>query len=108
MISKAIHYIQENFHENISLDDVAKEINMSYHYFSKFFKESIGTNFVDYLTELRIVKSKEMLKDSGVSIKEICNEIGYSDPNYFSKTFKKVTGMTPTEYRTNLVSQEVI
>jgi len=108
LISKAIKYIHEKYHENISLDDVAKEINMSYHYFSKFFKESVGKNFVDYLTELRIVKSKDMLKDSGISIKEICNEIGYSDPNYFSKTFKKVTGMTPTEYRTNLVSQEVI
>lgn len=108
LISKAIKYINENYHENISLDDVAKEMNMSYHYFSKFFKESVGKNFVDYLTELRIEKSKNMLKDLGISIKEICNEIGYCDPNYFSKIFKKATGMTPTEYRTNSVSQGVV
>ncbi|MFZ5968489.1 MAG: response regulator [Bacillota bacterium] len=108
LISQAIKYIHEKYHENISLDDVAKEMNMSYHYFSKFFKESVGKNFVDYLTDLRIEKSKEMLKDPAISVKEICYEIGYSDPNYFSKIFKKVTGMTPTEYRTNLVSQEVI
>lgn len=108
LISKAIEYINENYHKNISLDDVAKEINMSYHYFSKFFKNSIGKNFVDYLIELRIEKSKEILKDPNISIKEACYKIGYSDPNYFSKIFKKITGMTPTDYRMKSVSQEVI
>lgn len=87
LISKAIKYINNNYKKNISLDDVAKEVNMSYHYFSKFFKESIGKNFVDYLTELRIDKSKKILKNNNSSIKEICYEIGYSDPNYFSKIF---------------------
>jgi two-component system response regulator YesN len=106
LISKAIEYINGNYHKNISLDDVAKEINMSYHYFSKFFKDSIGKNFVDYLTELRIDKAKEFLKDTTISIKEVCYKIGYSDPNYFSKIFKKVTGMTPTEFRTSRVYQE--
>lgn len=103
LISKAIQYIDKNYNKNISLDDVAKELNMSYHYFSKFFKESAGKNFVDYLTELRISKSKEILTDMNISIKEVCYTIGYSDPNYFSKIFKKVTGMTPTEYRINIV-----
>lgn len=108
IISKAIRFIEKNYNKNISLDDVAKEINMSYHYFSKFFKDSIGKNFVDYLTELRIDKSKEMLKDFNISIKEISYGVGYSDPNYFSKIFKKVTGMSPTEYREKYISQEVI
>ncbi|WIF94906.1 response regulator transcription factor [Caminicella sporogenes] len=108
LIAKAIKYIEDNYNKNISLNDVAKEINMSYHYFSKFFKDSIGKNFVDYLTELRIEKSKELLKDFDISIKEISYEIGYSDPNYFSKIFKKVTGMSPTDYRIKLTSQEVI
>lgn len=104
LVSKAVKYIEDNYNKNISLDDVAKEINMSYHYFSKFFKDSIGKNFVDYLTELRIEKSKEMLRNSNISIKEISYEVGYSDPNYFSKIFKKATGMSPTDYRSNLVS----
>ncbi len=108
LIVKAINYIDENYNKNISLDDVAKEINMSYHYFSKFFKDSMGKNFVDYLTELRIEKSKEMLKNLNISIKEVSFEIGYSDPNYFSKIFKKVTGMTPSDFRINSISQEVI
>lgn len=103
IISEAINYITKNYNKDISLDDVATELNMSYHYFSKFFKDTIGKNFVDYLTELRIEKSKELLKDNTISIKSICYEIGYHDPNYFSKIFRKATGMTPTEYRTSII-----
>lgn len=99
MISKALSYINDNFQNNISLKDVAEELNISYHYFSKFFKDTFGKNFSDYLTELRIEKSKELLRDRTSSVKEICYSIGYNDPNYFSKIFRKITGMTPTEYR---------
>ncbi len=99
LILEAIDFINHHYESNITLDDVAKEINMSYHYFSKFFKDSTGKNFVDYLTDLRIEKSKELLKNPANSIKEICYRVGYSDPNYFSKIFKKIIGMTPTEYR---------
>lgn len=51
------------------------------------------------MTNLRVTKAKELLEDETVSIKEVCYKVGYSDPNYFSKIFKKATGMTPTEYR---------
>lgn len=101
-------YIAENFHRDISMDDAAKETNLSYHYFSKFFKDSTGKSFVEYLTELRIDKSKELLRETGDSIKEICYKTGYSDPNYYCKIFKKVTGMTPTEYRDNQKTDEVM
>lgn len=106
LILSALRYIEENYRDNIGLDDVAKQINMSYHHFSKFFKESTGKNFVDYLTELRVEKAKEILKDKTINIKEICYEVGYTDPNYFSKIFKKSTGMTPTEFRNYAISQE--
>lgn len=101
LIAKALNYITENYGKDIGLDDVAKEINMSYHYFSKFFKDSVGQSFVDYITKVRIDKSKEFLKDNEMSIKEICYKIGYNDPNYFSRIFKKITGITPSEYRIN-------
>ncbi len=107
LIKKAIDYIEENYHKNITLDDVAKEIRMSYHHFSKFFKDSTGKNFVDYITELRVEKAKAFLRDQDSNIKEICYEVGYTDPNYFSKIFKKETGMTPTEYRGS-ISKEVM
>lgn len=96
---KAMQYIEENYHKDITLDDAAREVNMSYHYFSKFFKESTGRNFVDYLTDLRLENAKQRLRAGRRSIKAISRETGYSDPNYFSKIFKKRTGMTPTDYR---------
>lgn len=107
LIAKASQYIEQNYKHNINLNDVAKTVNMSYHYFSRFFKESTGKNFIDYLTELRIEKAMLLLKDSNVNIKMVCYEVGYSDPNYFSKIFKKNTGMTPTEYRNQSIPEEV-
>ncbi len=106
--AKVKKYINDNFHRDISMDDAAKETNLSYHYFSKFFKDSTGKSFVEYLTELRVDKSKGLLRETNDSIKEICYKIGYSDPNYYCKIFKKVTGMTPTEYRDNQKTDEVM
>jgi len=108
LILKATQYIEENYHGNITLDDAARQVNMSYHYFSKFFKESTGRNFVDYLTDLRMKKARQFLQETGMNIKAISREIGYSDPNYFSKAFKKYTGLTPTEYRHSVLSKGVI
>lgn len=99
IITRAMQYIDENYANNISLNDVAEEINMSYFYFSRLFKESTGQSFSDYLTEYRIDKSIELMKDERLSIKQISYDIGYNDPNYFSKIFKKLKGITPTEYR---------
>jgi two-component system response regulator YesN len=106
--AKVKKYIIENFNKDICMDDAAKETNLSYHYFSKFFKDSTGKSFVEYLTELRVDKSRELLRQTNDSIKEICYKIGYSDPNYYCKIFKRVTGMTPTEYRDNQQSDEVM
>jgi len=102
LISLALDFIKENYNKNISLDDVAKEINMSYHYFSKFFKESTGSKFSDYISELRIEEAKKLLGNPINNIKDVCYAIGYNDPNYFSKIFRKMTGLTPTEYRQKL------
>jgi two-component system response regulator YesN len=100
IIPNVLKYLNNHYFENITLDDAAKRVNLSYHYFSKVFKDEVGKNFVDYLTELRIEKSMSFLENNRWSIKEVCHKIGYNDPNYYCKIFKKVTGMTPTEYRT--------
>lgn len=98
-IKTAKDYIEKNFDKNISLDDVSRVVNISPYYFSKLFKEETGENFIDYLTNLRIGRAKELLKKGELSMKEICNEIGYADPNYFSRTFKKNVGVSPTEFK---------
>ena len=99
VIGKAKEYINQKFSKDISLEEVAKHVDISSYYFSKLFKEEEGMNFIEYVTELRIGKAKQMLMQGNVSIKEVCIEAGYTDPNYFSRIFKKVVGCTPTEYR---------
>ena len=101
IIETAKNYIKNNYHKDISLDDVSREVNISPYYFSKLFKETTGENFIEYLTNLRMDKAKELLQTTECSMKEICVKTGYSDPNYFSRSFKKNVGVTPTEYKEN-------
>lgn len=95
----AKEYIKANYNKMLNLDEVSYYVNISPYYFSKIFKEETGENFIDYLTNIRIEKAKELLGGTEYSMKEIGIMTGYSDPNYFSRTFKKKTGVTPTEYR---------
>ena len=99
IIRTAKKYIEDHFDKDISLDDVSRVVNISPYYFSKVFKEESGLNFIEYLTNIRIDKAKELLENSNLSIKEICVSCGYTDPNYFSRSFKKNVGVTPTEYK---------
>ncbi len=97
-VNQAKQYIDENYMKELTLDDVSRVVNISSYYFSKVFKEETGENFIDYLTKLRIEAAKKLLKTTNKSMKEISAEVGYSDPNYFSRNFKKYTGKTPTDY----------
>lgn len=101
LVVRAQAYIQNHFQKDLSLDEVSKQLDLSPYYFSKLFKEETGSNFVEYVTRLRIGRAKELLEKEGMSMKEICASVGYSDPNYFSRIFKKHMGVTPTEYRGN-------
>ncbi|MBO4290940.1 MAG: response regulator [Lachnospiraceae bacterium] len=98
-IDQAVQYIKAHFQKEISLVDVSRQVNVSPYYFSKIFKEATGENFIEYLTNLRIEKAKELLLETEYSVKEICLQVGYSEPNYFSRSFKKNVGVTPTEYK---------
>lgn len=99
LVEKAKEYIKGRYFKDISLDDVSREINISPYYFSKLFKEETGENFIEYVTAIRMEKAKELLSRTDMSVKEICCEVGYADPNYFSRSFKKNVGVTPTEYK---------
>ncbi|SFR84532.1 helix-turn-helix domain-containing protein [Anaeromicropila populeti] len=99
IILKAKEYMEENYKKDISLDEVSRIVDISPYYFSKLFKEETGENFIEYLTNIRIEVAKKLLRNSDLSIKNICMDTGYSDPNYFSRIFKKQVGVTPTEYR---------
>lgn len=99
-ILKAIKdYVAENYQQQITLDDVAKQVYLSASYFGVFFKKETGELFSQYLTRVRMDKAKELLKDYNFSIKEIANKVGYKDLRNFSKLFKAQVGITPTEFR---------
>lgn len=97
-VQDALGYIENHFEEEISLKDVADYVGVTPQHFSKIFKEEIGENYVDWLTNLRMDKAKKYLNTGDKNIKEICYMVGYKDPNYFSRIFKKIVGMSPTEY----------
>lgn len=99
LIHQAKAFIDTHFHDDLHLETVANRVHLSPYYFSKLFKERVGLTFIDYLTQVRIERAKQLLLTSARSVKEICFEVGYHDPNYFSRVFKKATGLTPTEFR---------
>ncbi|MFB1081642.1 response regulator [Jeotgalibacillus sp. JSM ZJ347] len=103
MIEQIKHYIIEHAHENLSLEIISKEAGLSPIYVSKLFKEKLGINYISFLTECRLEKAKKLMRDSEKSMKEIAIEIGYHDPNYFSKVFKKAYHLSPTAYRSKTV-----
>jgi len=104
-MQKAKEYIAENFSKELSLEEVAEHVQLSPFYFSKLFHEQCGVTFIDYLTGARIERARELLSDPKQTIKEIGIQVGYRDPNYFSRVFKKTIGFSPTEYRITSVSE---
>ena len=97
-IRAAIRYMEEYYMEPISLEEIAGYVGVTPQHFSKMFKKELGVNYIEWLTNYRIDIAKELLLEGEGAIKEICYQVGYSDPNYFSSIFKKVVGMTPKEY----------
>ncbi len=98
LVGRALEYINEGYKNNISLNTVSEDLSISPYYLSKLIKKHTGINFPDLINEKRIVASKKLLSGK-MSIKEIAYTVGFQDQNYFAKTFKKHTGMTPTEYK---------
>lgn len=99
MIRAALDYINEHFHENISLLDVAENINISKNYLCDIFKKELGVTFINYVTNLRIEKAKEYLTGTDMKMYEVSSAVGYNDYAYFSQIFKKHTGKTLSSYR---------
>ena len=92
-------YVESHYMEDITLQDAAAQVNYSDAYFCRFFKQNFDKNFIMYLSEFRVEKAKELLSDVTVNVKDIGQRVGIQDSSYFTKVFKRVTGLTPSEYR---------
>ena len=100
MIQQAKEYIDHHYMDpNLSLNQVAAQVNLSPSHFSVVFSQETCQTFKEYLTEIRIKKAKELLRMTTLRSAEISYQIGYSDPHYFSYVFRKNTGLSPTEFR---------
>ena len=100
IVDSAVEYLDQHYtEESVSLNTVARAINVSTNYLSAMFSQKMGMSFVEYLTQKRMTRAKQLLRQSGKRSGEVAAEVGYRDPRYFSFVFKKTQGCTPREYR---------
>jgi two-component system response regulator YesN len=104
VIAKAQDYIHNNYHKDLSMEEVAELIDLSISHFCMLFKQVSGYTFLEYLTKIRMDKAKYILKNSNVKVYQVAPLVGYQDPRYFTQVFKKITGMTPSEFREEAAS----
>jgi len=105
-INAAVKYIEANYNRNICLEEVASHIGANACYFSNSFKRAMGMYFSEYLHKVRINKSKSLLMQPRYKIYEVAESVGFMDEKYYFKVFKKLTGVTPTQYRNGIYSAQ--
>ncbi|BCS81893.1 response regulator [Anaerocellum diazotrophicum] len=99
-VYRIMRFIEENFYDkHLSVQKIANHFYFSPNYLCSMFKKATGKTLNDYITEVRIEKAKQLLKDNSIRLYEIAERVGFGDPNYFSALFKKKVGMTPSEFR---------
>lgn len=98
-IRVAKQYVQSHYSQNITLEDVCAATGFSVSYFSALFKKETGEGFAKYLTRVRMERAKELLQETNLPVSEICSQVGCGDLKHFNQTFKKVTSLSPGQYR---------
>ncbi|WP_054955499.1 response regulator transcription factor [Paenibacillus dakarensis] len=102
VLHQIYEYVNQNYAQELSLKDLANKFHMNYSYLSSYFKQHTNENITMYINRVRTDKAKELLHNHDLSVSQISQLTGFSDHNYFSKVFKKMTGMTPVEYRNHI------
>ncbi|OON91031.1 MAG: hypothetical protein ATN34_05375 [Epulopiscium sp. Nele67-Bin002] len=102
-IQEAILFIKENYNTDLNMAVVSNHISMNYSLFSYVFKQYTNKNFVSYLKEIRIAEAKKLLETTNLKITEIGHKVGYENEKHFMKIFRSESGVSPTEYRKNML-----
>lgn len=98
-IHEAITYIEKNFQNDISIEDIAKVLGLNRSYFGKIFKKALGKTPQHFLMQYRMIKAAELIKLSDMSLADIGNAVGYPNPLHFSRAFKTIHGISPREWK---------
>lgn len=101
LIQKAIHVIEKDYKEPITLNSVAEQLGITPQYLSRLFMKETSRSFIDYLTAHRMELAKSLLQSTSLKINAVCLQVGYQDAKYFCTLFKKLTGVTPNQYRSS-------
>lgn len=106
MVKEAVVYVDQNYFEEITLTSLAEKYGIESSYFSKLFRNETGKNLVLYITEKRIEKAKEYIRKGDIKLTEVAFMVGYDDYSYFNRVFRKITGMSPRNYRIEIVEKK--
>lgn len=98
-IARAQEFIRVHYNQDLTLKMVSDFVGLSESHFSNLFARKMGTSFIDYLTRVRVEKAKELMNTTHLKIYEIALQVGYASTEHFSRMFKKITGMSPNQYK---------
>lgn len=93
------NFMKVNYHKNITLDDLVELIHINKFYLIRIFKQEVGMSPIDYLIHVRIDEAQKMLRNTNIAIADIAHLVGFQSPSHFSKTFRELSNMTPSQYR---------
>ena len=100
-ISRVHEFIFSHISEKITLERLTSEFNVNRNALNRIFRAETGLTCIDYINDQRMSLARLWLSDTGIPVSEIARRLGFEDPNYFSKAFRKATGRSPTQYRTD-------
>ncbi len=103
LVKKVVSYIDENYEQEISLEEISKKNHISSSYLRRIFSSEMGFSAIDYITMLRLEKAKDLLKNSKFSVSDIAVHTGYNNVQYFSNMFKQKIGISPTQFRKQFI-----
>ena len=104
IVQRVVDYVDDHYHLDLGIDELADMVGLSCSHFCVLFKRETGSTFLEYLTKYRIDRACSILRQSEVKVYQIAPLVGYQDPRYFTQVFKKITGLTPSEYRMSQLS----
>jgi YesN/AraC family two-component response regulator len=97
-VEKIIQYMHQNINNKVTLTELSEMVHLSPFYLSKSFKETTGYSVIEYFNKIKIDKAKELMIEGNKKVKEVAQALGFTDEFYFSRMFKRIEGISPSEY----------